>query len=67
LQPLLQLIVDKQDDQGRWVLEYDYGDKTWGKYGEKKKANKWVTMRAMRVLSNCMVDKSNPEDHRPLI
>jgi hypothetical protein len=31
-------------------LEYDYAGKTWGDYGEKKQANKWVTLRALRVL-----------------
>lgn len=50
LQRALALIRDKQDDQGRWMLEYDYTGKTWGDYGEKKKPNKWVTLRALRVL-----------------
>lgn len=47
---LLKLILDKQDEQGRWLLEYDYAGKTWGDYGAKKKPNKWVTLRALRVL-----------------
>jgi hypothetical protein len=47
---LLKLIRDKQDDLGRWLLEYDYAGKTWGDYGAKKKPNKWVTLRALRVL-----------------
>jgi hypothetical protein len=47
----LQLIRDKQDDKGRWLLEYDYTDKTWIDFGPKKQPNKWVTMRAMRVLA----------------
>lgn len=46
----LQYIRDKQDQQGRWLMEYDYAEKTWGKYGEKKQPNKWVTLRALRVL-----------------
>ncbi len=46
----LQLIRDKQDDQGRWPLEYDYTDKTWVNFGPKKQPNKWVTLRALRVL-----------------
>jgi hypothetical protein len=44
------LIVEKQDSQGCWPLEYDYAGKTWGDYGPKKKPNPWVTLRAMRVL-----------------
>jgi hypothetical protein len=46
----LELIRNKQDEQGRWRLEYDYAGKTWGDYGKKNEANKWVTLRAMRVL-----------------
>jgi hypothetical protein len=46
----LELIRQKQDDQGRWLLEYDYIGKTWVQFGEKKLPNKWVTERAMRVL-----------------
>ncbi len=47
---LIQLILDKQDDSGRWVLENDYRGKTWGEWGVKKQPNKWVTLRALRVL-----------------
>jgi hypothetical protein len=46
----LDIIREKQDDQGRWPLEYDYTGKTWLDFGEKKQPNKWVTLRAMRVL-----------------
>ncbi|NJD60802.1 MAG: nitrogen fixation protein NifH [Anaerolineales bacterium] len=46
----LELIRDKQDENGRWLLEYDYTGKTWGNYGDKKQPNKWVTLRAMRAL-----------------
>lgn len=44
------IIRDKQDDQGRWLMEYDYAGKTWGDYGRKKQPNKWVTLRALRAL-----------------
>jgi hypothetical protein len=46
----INLIREKQDEQGRWKLEYDYSGKTWVEFGEKKQANKWVTLRALRVL-----------------
>jgi hypothetical protein len=46
----LEIIRDKQDDRGRWALEYHYTGKTWLEFGEKKKSNKWVTLRALRVL-----------------
>ncbi len=46
----LAIIREKQDAQGRWPLEYDYAGKTWGDFGAKKQPNKWVTLRALRVL-----------------
>jgi hypothetical protein len=50
------MIDEKQDDQGRWPLEYDYTGKTWVNFGVKKQPNKWVTLRALRVLKS---SKSN--------
>jgi hypothetical protein len=46
----LNIIREKQDGQGRWLLEYDYSGKTWLDFGAKKQPNKWVTLRALRVL-----------------
>jgi len=46
----LQLIREKQDDKGRWALEYDYPGKTWVDYGPKNEPNKWVTLRALKAL-----------------
>jgi hypothetical protein len=48
----LDIIRQKQDDQGRWLLEYDYTGKTWGNFGDKKQPNKWVTQRALRVMKS---------------
>ncbi len=46
----LQLIREKRDVDGRWALELAYSGKMWVDYGEKKKPNPWVTLRALRVL-----------------
>jgi hypothetical protein len=46
----LAVIREKQDVQGRWLLEYDYAGKTWVDFGAKKRPNKWVTLRALRVF-----------------
>lgn len=48
----LNLIREKQDQAGRWALEYDYTGKTWVDFGEKKQPNHWVTLRALKVLSS---------------
>lgn len=50
LAPALKIIRDKQDADGRWALEYEYAGKTWVDFGKKKQPNKWVTLRALRVL-----------------
>jgi hypothetical protein len=44
-------ILNKQDDQGRWALEYHYNDKTWVDFGAPGQPNPWVTLRALRTLS----------------
>ena len=46
----LDLIRSKQDQHGCWQLEFDYTGKTWVNFGPKKQPNKWVTLRALRVL-----------------
>jgi hypothetical protein len=46
----LDVIVGKRDEQGRWPMEYDLTGKTWVDFGPKKQTNKWVTLRALRVL-----------------
>jgi hypothetical protein len=48
----LEIIQNKADDLGRWPLEYRYAGKTWLDFGEKKAPNKWVSLRALRVLSS---------------
>lgn len=50
----IQIILEKQDSEGRWSLDYDYSGKTWVDFGKKKEPNKWVTLRACRVLSRCI-------------
>jgi hypothetical protein len=47
----LKIIRDKQDGRGRWLMEYNYKGKTWVDFGPKKQPSKWVTLRALRVLS----------------
>lgn len=50
LQSTMDLILKKQDEQGRWNLEFRYGPKTWSDFGKGGKPNEWVTLRALRVL-----------------
>jgi hypothetical protein len=46
----LDLVRQKQNEQGRWPLEYSYTGKTWADIEKLKQPSKWVTLRALRVL-----------------
>jgi hypothetical protein len=46
----VKIVREKQDEQGRWSLEYDYKEKTWVDFGPKRQPNAWVTLRALRTL-----------------
>ena len=42
----LALVISKQDQQGRWLLEHTYV----GIQEKKRQPSKWITLRALRVL-----------------
>lgn len=46
----LDLIRERQNEDGQWLMEYDYTGKTWLDFGETKQPNEWVTLRALKVL-----------------
>ncbi|MFC1920540.1 nitrogen fixation protein NifH [Chloroflexota bacterium] len=46
----LDLVINKQDQQGRWLLEHTYNGKMWVDIEKKGQPSKWITLRALRVL-----------------
>jgi hypothetical protein len=59
----LQLILSKQDAQGRWKLENTLNGKVWADIEEKGKPSKWVTLRALRILKRiAQVEVRNAQD-----
>jgi len=50
LQNVIDLLMKKQDPQGKWIMEYTYNGKTWVEIEEKNQPSKWVTLRALKVL-----------------
>jgi len=46
----LDLILSKQNAQGRWKLENSLNGKMWADIEEKRKPSKWVTLRVLRLL-----------------
>ena len=51
LENAYELVRSKQDEDGRWKMEYSYNGKIWADVEQKGKPSKWVTLRALRVLS----------------
>jgi len=51
LEGAVALLLGKQDAQGRWKLEYSYHGKLWQDVEKKGQPSKWVTLRALRVLT----------------
>jgi hypothetical protein len=46
----LDLVLSKQDAQGRWKLEHKYYNKVWVDFGRGGQPNKWITLRVLRAL-----------------
>ena len=58
----LALIAAKGGDSARWPLEYHYHGKMWDgvSFGRKGQPNKWVTIRALRVLARARASAPAP-------
>ena len=46
----LELILSKQDAQGRWRLHNTLNGKMWADVERRGQPSKWVTLRVLRVL-----------------
>ncbi len=51
LKPAIELLLNKQDSFGRWKMEYTYNGKTWVDVEQMGQPSKWITLRALQVLS----------------
>jgi len=50
MQESIDLVISKQDDQGRWKLENTFNSRFQVNIEKKDKASKWITLNAIRVL-----------------
>ncbi len=50
MQEAIDLVVSKQDEQGRWALESTYNGRMQTRIEQQGKPSKWVTLNALRVL-----------------
>lgn len=46
----LDLVLSKQDENGRWKLENTFNGKMWIDIEKKGNHSKWITLKALRVL-----------------
>ena len=50
MQEAIDLVISKQDKQGRWTLENTYNHRFHVDIERKDKVSKWITLHALRVL-----------------
>jgi len=50
MQDSLDLVVNLQRDDGKWLLKNTYNGKMWMDIEIKHKSSKWITLKALTVL-----------------
>jgi hypothetical protein len=50
MEEAVRLVLSKQDDQGRWLLENTFNGRFQVNIEQKSKPSKWVTLNALRAL-----------------
>ena len=50
MQEAVELVISKQDEQGRWLLENTFNGRFLASIERKDRPSKWVTLNALRVL-----------------
>jgi hypothetical protein len=53
----MEYVLSKQDEQGRWRMEYTYNGKTWADVEEKGRPSKWITLRALRLVKKVWAEQ----------
>ncbi|UCF12897.1 MAG: hypothetical protein JSW06_01235 [Thermoplasmatales archaeon] len=52
MQDAIDIVISKQDEQGRWILENTFNGRFITNIETKGKPSKWITLNAIRVLKN---------------
>ena len=50
MQEAVDLVLSKQDDDGRWILESTFNGRFQINIEQKGKPSKWITLNPLRVL-----------------
>jgi hypothetical protein len=52
MQDAVDLVISKQDEQGRWKMEQSYNKRLLVGLEKDGKPSKWITLNALRILKN---------------
>ena len=52
MQEAINLLISKQDEQGKWKLESTFNGRFQTNIEQKGKPSKWITLNALKVLKN---------------
>ena len=50
MQDAVELVISKQDNQGRWMLENTFNGRFQVSIERKGKPSKWITLKVLRVI-----------------
>jgi hypothetical protein len=50
MQDAIDLMLSKQNEQGRWIMEKSYNNRLLVSVEKDGKPSKWLTLNALRVL-----------------
>jgi len=54
MQDAINVIIDTQQPDGKWLLKHSFNGKFWHDIEQKGKPSKWITLRAFHVLKHFM-------------
>ena len=57
LQDAIELVISKQDEQGRWTMEKSWNPRLLFSLEKDNKPSKWITLQALRILKGIGGDK----------
>jgi hypothetical protein len=52
MQESIDLMISKQNDEGKWILENTFNGRFQANIEQKGKPSKWITLNALKVLKN---------------
>jgi hypothetical protein len=50
MQEAVDVLISKQESEGRWKLETTFNGRMWVDIEEKGKPSKWITLNALKVV-----------------